>query len=169
MKSMKSESKIVLREPRLGDMGWVLFRHGEGYADQHGWDERFEALVARIVADFMASHEPARERAWMAERDGERLGCVFLVRHPEREDTAKLRLLWVEPAARGLGVGKALVHACTEFARAAGYRKIVLWTNNELNAARGIYEREGYRMVSRKPDPIFPEGQFGEEWELVLS
>lgn len=149
-------------------MGWVLLRHGTGYADVYGWDERFEALVARVIANFMAGHDPACERAWIADRDGERLGCVFLVNHPEQHGTAKLRLLWVEPAARGMGVGKALVHACTEFARQAGYRKVVLWTNSELASARGIYEREGYKRVSRQPDPIFPEGQYAEEWELLL-
>jgi DNA-binding MarR family transcriptional regulator/N-acetylglutamate synthase-like GNAT family acetyltransferase len=164
----RTASAVILREPRLGDMGWVLLRHGEGYADVYGWDERFEALVAKIVAEFMAGHDAARERAWIAERDGERLGCVFLVRHPEAKDAAKLRLLWVEPAGRGRGIGKALVHECTRFAKRAGYKRIVLWTNSELKAARGIYEREGYRLVSQKPDPIFAEGQMAEEWELAL-
>ena len=161
-------SAVVLREPRLGDMGWVVLRHGEGYADVYGWDERFEALVAKIVAEFMAGHDTRRERAWIAERDGERLGCVFLVQHPEDKDAAKLRLLWVEPSARGLGLGKTLVHECTRFAKRAGYKRIVLWTNSELKAARGIYEREGYRLVAQKPEPIFAEGQMAEEWELLL-
>ena len=163
------KSAVILREPRLGDMGWVVLRHGEGYADVYGWDERFEALVARIVAEFMAGHDAARERAWIAERDGERLGCVFLVKHPDGKDTAKLRLLWVEPAARGLGLGKSLVRECTRFAKRAGYKRIVLWTNSELKPARGIYEQEGYKLISQKPEPIFAEGQMAEEWELMLT
>lgn len=161
-------SAFVLREPRVGDLGWVVYRHGEGYASVYGWDLRFEALVARIASEFETSHDPAKERCWIAEREGERVGCVYLVRHPEREGVAKLRLLFVDPKARGLGIGKALVHACTEFAREAGYKKIVLWTNSELAAARGIYQAEGYKLVSRAPDEIFPEGQFAEEWELGL-
>jgi DNA-binding MarR family transcriptional regulator/GNAT superfamily N-acetyltransferase len=164
-----AKGAVILREPRLGDMGWVVLRHGEGYADVYGWDERFEALVAKVVADFMATHDARRERAWVAERDGERLGFVMLVQHPEKKDTAKLRLLWVEPGGRGLGIGKALVHECTTFAKRAGYKKIVLWTNSELKAARGIYEREGYKLVSQKTEPIFAEGQMAEEWELPLS
>jgi GNAT superfamily N-acetyltransferase len=157
-----------LRQPRLGDLGWVVFVHGTGYADVYGWDERFEALVARIASDFQNSHDPEKERAWIAERNGQRVGCVYLVKNPEREGVAKLRLLFVDPKARGLGIGKALVHACTEFARAAGYSKIVLWTNSELAVARGIYEAEGYKLVKRAPDPMFPEGQFADEWELGL-
>ncbi len=159
---------FVLRAPRLGDMGWVVFRHGDGYAALHGWGELFEALVARVVADFETEHDAVRERCWIAERDGERMGCVFLLKHPEQADAAKLRLLWVEPSARGLGLGKALVQECTRFAKQAGYRKIVLWTNSELKAARGIYEREGYKRTKREPHPMFPKGQFGEEWELAL-
>jgi GNAT superfamily N-acetyltransferase len=159
---------FVLRAPRLGDMGWVVYRHGDGYADLYGWDERFEALVARVASDFETAHDAGRERCWIAEREGERMGCVFLLKHPEWEDIAKLRLLWVEPAARGLGLGKALVQECTRFAKRAGYQKIVLWTNSELQSARGIYEREGYKLVKREPHPMFPKGQFGEEWELEL-
>jgi DNA-binding MarR family transcriptional regulator/ribosomal protein S18 acetylase RimI-like enzyme len=164
----ESCSTFILRTARLGDMGWVVLRHGEGYADVYGWDERFEALVAKIVSDFHAKCDPMKERCWIAERDGERVGCVYLVRHPELEGVAKLRLLWVDPRARGLGLGKTLVHECTVFAKQAGYKKIVLWTNSELAAARAIYEREGYKRVKRMPDPIFPTGQFAEEWELPL-
>ena len=164
----KSSKPFVLRAPRLGDLGWVVFRHGEGYASVYGWDARFEALVAKIVSEFETSHDPAKERCWIAERDGERMGCVYLLKCPEEEGVAKLRLLWVEPAARGLGLGKALVQECTRFAKQAGYKKIVLWTNSELKAARGIYEREGYKLVKREAHPIFPQGQFGEEWELGL-
>jgi DNA-binding MarR family transcriptional regulator/GNAT superfamily N-acetyltransferase len=159
---------FMLRPPRLGDMGWIVFRHGEGYATLHGWSEQFEALVARIVSDFETAHDAEKERCWIAERDGERMGCVFLVKHPEQEEAAKLRLLWVEPAARGLGLGKALVQECTRFARQVGYKRIVLWTNSELKAARGIYEQEGYKLLKREPHPVFAKGQFGEEWELSL-
>ena len=164
-----AKGAVILREPRLGDMGWVVLRHGEGYADVYGWDERFEALVAKVVADFMAHHDERKERAWIAERGGERLGCVFLVQHPEKKDTAKLRLLWVEPQGRGLGIGKTLVHECTLFAKRAGYKRIVLWTNSELKPARGIYEREGYKLVSQKEEAIFAAGQLAEEWELGLG
>lgn len=149
-------------------MGWIVFRHGEIYAPVHGWDERFEALVARVVSDFETEHDPLRERCWIAESDGERMGCVFLLKHPEREGVAKLRLLWVETAARGLGLGKALVQECTRFARQAGYKKISLWTNSELAPARGLYAAEGYKLVKQEPHPIFPKGQLGEEWELEL-
>ncbi len=166
--SPTSKQPFILRPPRLGDMGWVVFRHGEGYATLYGWTDQFEALVARVVADFETRHDPARERCWIAERDGQRIGCVFLVEDHDQENVAKLRLLWVEPAARGLGLGKALVRECTQFARQAGYKKIVLWTNSELKAARGIYEREGYKLVKREPHSVFAKGQFGEEWELVL-
>jgi DNA-binding MarR family transcriptional regulator/GNAT superfamily N-acetyltransferase len=159
---------FILRGPRLGDMGWVIFRHGEGYANLYGWDERFEALVARVAGEFESDHDPARERCWIAERDGERMGCIFLVKHPEQMDVAKLRLLWVEPAARGIGLGKALVQECTRFARQAGYKKIVLWTNSELKSARDLYEREGYKLVRREPHPMFPKPQLAEEWELAL-
>jgi len=163
-----SDRAFVLRGPRLGDFGWVVFRHGEGYATLYGWTEGFEALVARVVSDFETQHDASKERCWIVERDGERMGCVFLVKHPELEEVAKLRLLWVEPAARGLGLGKALVQECTRFAKQAGYKKIVLWTNSELKAARGIYEREGYKLVKQEPHAVFPKGQFGEEWELEL-
>lgn len=159
---------FILRMPRLGDMGWVLLKHGEGYADRYGWDERFEAIVARVVADFEIEHDPKRERCWIAERERERVGCVFLVRHPEQKDVAKLRLLWVDPTARGMGLGKTLVQECTKFASHAGYKKIVLWTNSELKAARRIYEHEGYKLIKREPHPVFAKGQFGEEWELAL-
>lgn len=167
--SEASNKAFILRPPRLGDMGWVVFRHGEGYATVYGWTEQFEALVAGVVADFETSHDAARERCWIAERDGQRIGCVFVVKHHDRENVAKLRLLWVEPSARGLGLGKALVRECTQFARQAGYEKLVLWTNSELKAARGLYEKEGYKLVKREPHPVFPEGQFAEEWELTLG
>jgi DNA-binding MarR family transcriptional regulator/GNAT superfamily N-acetyltransferase len=164
----KDAKAFVLRPPRLGDVGWIVYRHGEGYATLYGWNESFEALVARVVSDFETAHDPKRERCWIAEHDGERMGCVFLLRHPDQKDAAKLRLLWVEPSARGLGLGKALVQECTRFAKQAGYKKIVLFTNSELKAARGIYEGEGYKLVKQEPHPMFPKGQMAEEWELEL-
>jgi DNA-binding MarR family transcriptional regulator/GNAT superfamily N-acetyltransferase len=159
---------FVLRTHRPGDMGWVLWRQGLLYAREYGWDERYEALAARIVADFVDQYEPERERCWIAERDGEPVGCVFLVRDRTAEGAARLRLLHVEAAARGLGLGKALVHQCTEFARQAGYRRIVLWTNSVLSAARHLYESEGYRLVEEEEKENFGKKLTSQTWELTL-
>ena len=165
---------IVLRPHRPGDIGWVIARHGELYAEEFGWDQRFEAMVARIGADFIDRFDPAREACWIAERDGERLGCVFLVQ--AREDSsqavqpgiAQLRMLLLDPAARGLGLGRRLVEECERFARAKGYRRIRLWTNSLLLAARGIYERAGYRLLASEPHESFGQALVGEIWELSL-
>lgn len=163
-------SPIILRQHRPGDMGWVIERHGTLYAQEYGWDQRFEALVARIAADFIDQLDSTRERCWIAERDGQRLGCVFLVRDTESdlETTARLRLLLVDPAARGLGLGRTLVQQCTSFARGAGYRRIVLWTNSVLTSARRIYEQEGYCLLREKPYTSFGKDLVSQDWQLDL-
>lgn len=160
---------FVLRQHRPGDIGWIVQRHGELYWQEYGWDETFEALVAGIAADFIRNFNPARERCWIAEADGERLGSVVLVQNADDpEHTAQLRLLLVEPRARGLGLGRTLVQACTAFAREAGYARITLWTNAVLHAARRIYEREGYRLVHEAPHHSWGHDLVEQTWEMVL-
>jgi DNA-binding MarR family transcriptional regulator/GNAT superfamily N-acetyltransferase len=154
------------RHPAPGDIGWVIERHAALYAAEYGFDHRFEALVAQVAGAFLNKHDPACERAWIAERNGVRLGSVFLVR--KTHDIGKLRLLLVEPSARGLGVGKRLVEDCIGFARQAGYRRVTLWTNDILLAARKIYRAAGFRLVSSTPHSDFGPPMVGEEWELGL-
>ncbi len=158
----------VLRPHRVGDMGWVIYRESLGYAQQYGWDETFEALVARITADFISNFDSSRERCWIAEVDGQNVGHIFLVKHPRQPRTAKLRLLFVEPSARGMGLGDALVKECIAFARTAGYRRIVLWTQSCLAAAHRIYKKAGFRVVKREPHHSFGKDLIGEVWELKL-
>jgi DNA-binding MarR family transcriptional regulator/GNAT superfamily N-acetyltransferase len=160
-------SGLVLRPPGPGDLGWVVERHGYRYAMEYGWDTTFEALVARIVADFAERGDIKREAAWIAELDGERVGCVFCTAG-DTPDTAQLRLLVVEPSARGAGVGTRLVDECLRFARRAGYRRITLWTNDVLVPARRIYERAGFRCDRREPHHSFGHDLVGEYWSRDL-
>jgi GNAT superfamily N-acetyltransferase len=159
------EDRIRLLD-RPGDLGWVVQRHGEIYAEEFGWDTTFEALVARIVADYADKHDPDREAAWMAEVDGRRAGCVFCVRKDDR--TAQLRILLVEPHARGRRLGTRLVRTCVDFARSAGYERVMLWTNHPLVAARAIYVAEGFRLVESGEHDSFGHRLVGQVYDLVL-
>jgi len=158
---------FMLRHHRPGDMGWVVWRHGLLYFQEYGYDERAEALFAGIAARFIEKFDPAREACWIAEKDGENVGSVFLVKKSQK--VAQLRLLLVEPSARGLGLGKRLVSECVGFARRVGYRKIVLWTQSELTAARNIYQNAGFKLVGeKKHDSWSRKNLIAETWELKL-
>jgi DNA-binding MarR family transcriptional regulator/GNAT superfamily N-acetyltransferase len=159
-------SGIALRAHRPGDIGWVVSRHGALYAAEYGWDQRFEALVAEIAAGFIKGFDPKLERCWIAELDGEPVGSVFVVK--QSAGVAKLRLLLIEPRARGRGLGRRLVRECIDFARARGYRKLVLWTQSNLAAARAIYKSEGFSLKSAEKHNSFGVKLTGEYWELKL-
>jgi DNA-binding MarR family transcriptional regulator/GNAT superfamily N-acetyltransferase len=160
------DRSFVLRSPHAGDFGWVIQRNGRLYAEEYGWDETYEGLVATIVGDLIKNFDEKKERCWIAEKDGENVGSVFLVR--KSPTVAQLRLLIVEPSARGLGLGKRLVDECTRFARQAGYGKITLWTNSILLAARSIYKKAGYQMTDSKKNHLFGHDLISETWELTL-
>lgn len=168
MKRDRSHLAYVLRPHRVGDMGWIVYRESVGYAEQYGWDATFEALVAKITEEFITNFDPDRERCWIAEMGGQNVGHIFLVKHPSQPQTAKLRLLFVEPCARGMGLGDVLVNESIRFARTAAYRKVVLWTQSILTAAHRIYERAGFRLIKEEPHHSFGQDLIGQEWELEL-
>ncbi len=165
-KGFKFAEPFFLRQHEPGDMGWVTHRHGVLYAQEYGWDEHFEALVAQIVADFINNYNPARERCWIAEMSGEIVGSVFVVQ--ANDTTAKLRLLLVEPKARGLGLGTRLVAECIRFARRSGYQKLTLWTQSVLIEARHIYQKSGFTLVAQEPHHSYGHDLVAETWELLL-
>jgi DNA-binding MarR family transcriptional regulator/GNAT superfamily N-acetyltransferase len=160
------KAPFILRPHQPGDIGWIVHRHGVLYAQEYGWDETFEALVAEIAASFIKNFDPKKERCWVAEKDGEIVGSAFLVR--KSASAAKIRLVYVEPKARGIGIGSRLTAECERFARQAGYRKITLWTNSVLLAARHIYAKAGFRLVHSEPHHSFGHDLVGETWEKTL-
>lgn len=164
-----SDRQFILRTHRPGDIGWIIHRHGVLYHQEYGWDERFEGLVANIAAEFIKQYDPQAERSWIAEKDGNPIGCIMLVKDRQSPNTAKLRLLLVEPSARGLGVARALVRQCRTFAEEVGYERIVLWTNQILTSARRLYVSEGYRCVQEEEHEAFGIKLVGESWELSLK
>jgi DNA-binding MarR family transcriptional regulator/GNAT superfamily N-acetyltransferase len=165
--SLQDRAEYLLRPPRPGDIGWVIHRQAIIYNEEYGWDESYEALVAEILARFVQNFDPKRERSWIAERDGEIVGSIFCV--SKSKTVARLRLLYVEPTARGLGIGTRLVDECILFARRAGYRKLTLWTNSVLESARRIYEGKGFRLVKEERHHSFGKNLVGQNWDLDLT
>lgn len=163
------EPVVAIRTHGPGDIGWIVSRHGALYAEQYGWDQRFESLVARISADFIDYYDPDSDRCWIAEKDGERVGSIMLVRDRENSEIAKLRLLLVEPNARGLGVGRRLIQQCVDFSKQAGYKRIVLWTQSILESARRLYKAAGFHLVAEEEHQSFGVSLTGENWQLDLS
>lgn len=160
------QSEVILREPRPGDLGWIVARHAELYQQEYGWAEEFEGICAQIVADFGKSHDRKCERCWIAEMDGRNVGSVFLVR--DSDTVARLRLLLVDPVARGRGVGQRLTDECVRFARACGYRRITLWTHSVLTTARHIYQKAGFTLTSSEKKRSFGQNVVSEHWDLTL-
>jgi GNAT superfamily N-acetyltransferase len=168
MMAIEKPNGITIRNDlRTGDLGWIVERHGVLYAEEFGWNIEFEAVVAEIIGQIVTGVDPTRERAWIAERDGRRLGCIFL--EAGTGTTAKLRLMLVEPDARGLGLGKWLVDECVQFARTAGYSAITLWTMHVLVTARHIYEQAGFRLTAAEPGRYFGNDLISETWEMALE
>jgi GNAT superfamily N-acetyltransferase len=165
---MQDSRVIIRRADQPGDLGWVVMAHGETYDQQFGWNTEFEALVAHIVADYATDQDPEREAAWIAELDGNRVGCIFLVAG-DKPTVSKLRILLVTPAARGLGLGSQLVQECLRYARDAGYSTVTLWTNDVLVAARKIYERFGFTLTEEEPHRSFGHSLVGQNWALDLT
>jgi len=157
---------ITVRQHRPGDIGWIIGTHARVYADEYGWDASFETLMVKIMAPFLRQHDPARERCWIAQLDGEPVGCVALIRQSDR--VAKLRVFLVTRAARGRGAGKALIAECLRFARATGYHKVVLWTQKGLDAARHLYEAAGFKLAREEPHHSWGKDHIGQYWELKL-
>ncbi len=163
----ESKTSFILRDPHPGDLGWIVYRQGALYSEEYRYDERFEALAAKIVGEFVEHFDPRRERCWIAEKDGEVAGSVFLAR--DTDSVAKLRLLYVEPSARGHGIGERLIAECIRFARQARYQKITLWTQSELHAARHLYDKAGFVRVKEEPHNSFGRDDLvAETWEVTL-
>lgn len=164
---MQDSPPFSLRPPQVGDLGWIIRRQAQLYQQEYGWDWTFEGLLAEIVGSFVRNFRPADEACWVAERDGQVVGSVFCVH--KADQVAQLRMLYVEPSTRGLGIGKRLVRECIGFARQRGYRRLVLWTNAGLDAARHIYEAEGFVLVGQESHHSFGKDQTGQHWELALT
>lgn len=164
-----NDTPVTFRTHRPGDMGYIVYRHAIIYTRDHGFIDTFEAFIARILATFLESYDPARERCWIAERDGQFLGCIFLIADPDQANTARIRVLLVEPSARGLGIGRQLVQRCLDFARATGYGQVILFTQSVLGSARRLYEAFGFGLVEELPLESYAPGSVGQLWRLGLG